>query len=234
MLSGVLLIIPFAVTLVVLRWVFGWLRGLLRPLVEGLAHLLEQFPIVGTVPDPYIRAAVLAGTIVLLLALLYLIGVFGRFVIIRRLITTGERLMMRIPLVRNIYGAAKQVVDALTGTPRSGFKSVVLVEFPRPGYMAVGFLTGTLTDSSGRAYSKVFIPTTPNPTTGFLEIIPSEEVQPTGMSVEEAFKMIISGGLVSGDLFVPRQQARHVAVNADAAGAGGSAPRPGPAGREAG
>lgn len=80
---------------------------------------------------------------------------------------------------------------------RNAFKSVVVVEFPRAGLKAIGFRTGYIEDNSGQKYCKVFIPTTPNPTTGFFEIVPINEVIETSVSIEEGFKMIISGGIVS-------------------------------------
>jgi uncharacterized membrane protein len=80
---------------------------------------------------------------------------------------------------------------------RAAFKSVVIVEFPRPGFKAIGFLTGRIQGLEGETLYKVFIPTTPNPTTGYFEIIPPEEVTETNMTTEEAFKMIISGGMVA-------------------------------------
>jgi uncharacterized membrane protein len=78
-------------------------------------------------------------------------------------------------------------------------KSVVMVEFPRPGFKSIGFLTGRIKTSDGKEFCKVLIPTTPNPTTGFFELVPSEEVAETNLTIEEAFKMIISGGIVSPD-----------------------------------
>jgi uncharacterized membrane protein len=83
----------------------------------------------------------------------------------------------------------------------SMFKSVVLIEFPRPGLKAIGFLTGFITDSEGKKYCKIFIPTTPNPTTGYFELVPEEETFATDISIEDGFKMIISGGVVSPESF---------------------------------
>jgi uncharacterized membrane protein len=107
-----------------------------------------------------------------------------------------------------VYSATKQVTQAFSVPDRAAFKSVVLLEFPRPGFMAPGFLTGHIQDRDGRKYCKEFIPTSPNPTTGFFEIVRAEAVRATSMSVEEAFKMIISGGLVSADIFGSLEEGR--------------------------
>ena len=81
------------------------------------------------------------------------------------------------------------------------FKSVVVVEYPRPDFLALAFLTGHIQDKQGKRYCKVFIPTSPNPTSGFFEIIPEAEVRMTSLTIEEGFKMIMSGGVVSYDIF---------------------------------
>ena len=102
--------------------------------------------------------------------------------------------------IGTIYSATKQIIQSFS-QDKAAFKSVVIIEFPRPGFYSLAFLTGYIQDKEGRKYCKVFIPTTPNPTTGFLEIIPAEEVRVTKISIEEGFKIIISGGIVSFDFF---------------------------------
>jgi len=95
-------------------------------------------------------------------------------------------------------------MEALSQPQGAAFKSVVVVDFPSPGLKAIGFLTGHVDDAAGRRYAKVLIPTTPNPTTGFLQLIPVEGVLVTSLTVEEGFKMLISGGIVSReDLLKP-------------------------------
>jgi len=104
-----------------------------------------------------------------------------------------------------IYTATKQIIKTLSIPDRKSFKSVVLVEFPRPGFKPIGFLTGWIKTSDGREFCKVFIPTTPNPTTGFFELVPSGEVAETNLTIEETFKMIISGGIVSPDVLLSKK-----------------------------
>jgi uncharacterized membrane protein len=195
--SGIFLLLPFAVTILIIRWLFDLVFTLLNPLVVKFLGYISRIPHVGVIPETARAAIVTILTIFLLLFLLYLVGSIARWVIVRRFVEAGETILLKIPLVRTIYSATQQVVKAVSLPGKGSFKSVVMVEFPRPGFRALGFLTGTMTDVQGQKYIKVFIPTTPNPTTGFFEIVPAEEVIETTLTVEEAFSMIISGGLVS-------------------------------------
>ncbi|MEJ2723248.1 MAG: DUF502 domain-containing protein [Deltaproteobacteria bacterium] len=208
LLSGVLLFVPFGVALLVMRWLFRWLSGFLQPVVKKAISAPEVSALFKSVPETYVTIVVSVLSILILLFLLYLVGAIGQFVLGRRLIAAGERVLMWIPLVGAVYSATKQVTQAFSVPDRAAFESVVLLEFPRPGFMAVGFLTGHIQDRDGRKYCKVFIPTSPNPTTGFLEVVPAEAVRKTSMSIEEAFKMIISGGLVQADIFGSFQEGR--------------------------
>ena len=206
--SGTLLLIPFGVTLLVMRWLYGLVAHLLEPVVKGALGGLARFPLLASIPQVYVSTLVLILTVIALVFLLYLIGAIGQYVVGKKLITTTELLLGRIPLVRSIYSATKQVITAISRSGQDAFISVVLVEFPRPGFKAIGFLTGYIKDATGRKYCKVLIPTTPNPTTGFFEIVPTEDVSETAMTIEEAFKMIISGGIVSPDVLLLRGEPR--------------------------
>jgi uncharacterized membrane protein len=198
--TGVLLIMPFGVTLLVMRWLFGWLAGFLRPMFLKAVSVVARDPNIQTDPAGYLNVALSVLSIFVLLALVYLVGVFGHYVFGKRVIAAGESILLKIPLVRSIYAATKQVMHAISLPDKAAFRSVVLIEFPRPGIKAVGFLTGYIEDSTGAKYCKVFIPTTPNPTTGFFEIVPVEEIVETNVSIEDGFKMIISGGILSPDV----------------------------------
>jgi len=204
MISGILLLIPFAVTLAVLKWLFRQMAHFLRPIVQYALVESTEHPSTQDIPQAYIGISVSILSIIIILVLIYLIGATGRLVMGKRFLSFGESLMMRIPLVRTIYTATKQVVQAISLPDKAAFKSVVLVEFPRPRFLAVGFLTGHIEDSTGNKFCKVFIPTTPNPTTGFFEIIPTEEVTEIDMTIEEGFKIIISGGILSPDVIKTR------------------------------
>lgn len=201
LISGLLIAVPFIISLLIIQWLFHLMASVLQPIVGRVLPRLAKILITTPVPDIYLRISVTTLSVILLVLLLYFVGVIGRFVMGRRLIALGEKIFMNIPIVRTVYGSSKQVVKAMSMPDSSMFKSVVLVDFPRPGLKAVGFLTGFITDSEGKKYCKIFIPTTPNPTTGYFELVPEKETFATDISIEDGFKMIISGGVVSPESF---------------------------------
>lgn len=192
--SGMLVLVPVGVTLLIMRWGFNSLAEILKPVLEAWMRSRgwEQ-----ATQDRYIMLAVSAISIVLLLLLLYFAGAIAQLVVGKKAIDAGERLLMRIPLVRTVYAATKQVIEAVSMPERAAFKSVVMVEFPRRGMWCPGFLTGEMEGYGGVKMARVYIPTTPNPTSGFFEIMPFSELIPSNMTVEEAFRMIISGGILA-------------------------------------
>lgn len=128
------------------------------------------------------------------------LGILGHNVLGRRLLKLGERIVARVPLVRPIYLGAREITRAFSADRTKSFRRVVLVPFPLEDVWVVAFLTGeleTASDEGPRRYASVFMPTTPNPTTGFYMLVPMEKVRDTAISVEEAVRMVISGGLVS-------------------------------------
>ncbi len=197
LLSGVLILVPFTVTLLVILWLFGQLRRLIRPLVANLLSMVTRLPGVGDVPPIYLGVLVFSATILMLLVILYLIGMIGTRVMGKRLITSLEGLIKHIPLAGSLYGASKQVVEAFGTDSKPAYKSVVLVDFPKAGCKALGLLTGFVMLNKNNRYAKVIIPTAPNPTTGFFELIPADQIEEVDMTVEETFKMILSVGLLS-------------------------------------
>jgi len=185
--SGLLVVVPVGITIFVIDFVYDLTAGILARIIA---------PLLGPLP-PYLVAAV---SVLVVLALLYLVGLVTTIVLGRRLIGLGEAIIQRIPLVATIYGGSKQVVEAFTlQGGLSALRSAVFVEFPRPGMRAIGFVTGRIATSEGREYLKVFIPTTPNFTTGFFELIPPEEVMCSQLSAEDAAKMLMSGGFLAPD-----------------------------------
>jgi uncharacterized membrane protein len=205
MASGMLVLVPVGVTVLILGWVFSLAARLLRPVVRYATSELQALRWIDVLPESTANFVVSVLAILVLLALLYLIGGLGQHLVGRRLIAVWEGIWLRIPLARSIYGATKQVVDALSQPHGAAFKSVVVVDFPSPGIKAIGFLTGYVEDRDGRKFAKVLIPTTPNPTTGFLQLIPAETVLVTDLAIEEGFKTLISGGIVAPeDLLKPR------------------------------
>ncbi|OQA03415.1 MAG: hypothetical protein BWY69_00481 [Planctomycetes bacterium ADurb.Bin401] len=198
LLTGILVLMPFGVTLLVMRWVFGWMAGFLKPWLLKLAAFVVRNPELQTSPPTYISWAASILSIIFLLILVYLVGVLAQRYLGKKLILMGEWLLLKIPVLRTVYGATKQVMTTMALPKKESFLSVVLVEFPRKGMRSIGFLTGFVNDR-GREdeFCKVFIPTTPNPTTGFFVIMPSNEVIKTEITVEDAFKTLISFGILT-------------------------------------
>jgi uncharacterized membrane protein len=201
--SGLLVLVPLAITVVVVKLLFSSLTAFILPLLEPLRQELPAYAL------PVIA---LAATVLIV----YIVGVVTTHIVGRRLIHLGESILLRLPIVKPIYAASKQAVDVFSAKNNAGFKAVVLVEFPRAGSLAVGFVTGTIRDPQGRAMSRVFIPTTPNPTSGFLLILPENQVQFTTISVEDGIKMIVSGGMLAPETYgiAPRREDAETAPEA--------------------
>lgn len=179
-LTGLVAIIPIGVTIGVLVWVFTAIDGILKPIVEDIFG--RPIPGIGF------------GATVLLI---YLIGVIASNILGRRLLRFGESLLLRVPLVRQLYTGIKQILASFRQPGVSNQMQVVLVEFPRKGMRTIGFITNESGDKSGKKLLNIFIPTAPNPTSGFLQIAREEEVIRTNISVEEAFTLVASAGKVS-------------------------------------
>lgn len=165
----------------------------------------------------------------LAIGLITLVGRFGRNYLGKKLIQLADEVLLRVPLLNKIYGALKQINEAFTSSKTTAFKQVVLVEFPRAGLYSVGFLTGA---QHGEVQCKtqeevvgVFVPTTPNPTTGFIVLVPQEQVVKLDMSVADGIKFIMSLGSVAPDYVPPGLAASAarpvVAGNAPVVGEGG-------------
>ncbi len=183
--TGLVVLLPLIVTVWALAFGFNLLDGLWRSL---LPHLVGRY-----VPG---LGALLTVTLTIA------VGAIATNVIGRRLIGWGESLLERIPLVRSVYSTAKQIVDVLAGGQKSGFQRVVLVEYPRRGLYAIGFVTSTdapaaATDVAGEELWSVFVPTAPNPTTGWVAVLPKSQCRVIDMGVDEAFRYIISGGVLT-------------------------------------
>lgn len=183
MASGIFALIPILVTFVVLRWVFNLTAGILLPVVDSA---------VGTWPP--LAQALLA--IAILVAAVYLLGEIAAHVVGRRMLALAEALVLRLPIVKVIYSVSKQVVGAFQGQGTKAFKSVVYVDFPHPGLKSVAFVTSDFAKPDGSSWSTIFVPTTPNPTTGFLQVVERHKLERTEMTVEEGIKMIMSLGVL--------------------------------------
>ncbi len=194
--AGVLTIIPIWVTLLVFRFLLGVLSDLGQPTVKGLSSALEQSaPVLSRwLLQPWFQSSL---AVLWTLAVLYVLGWVATQVIGGRIIAAFDTLMARIPLVQRIYGSTKKLLSALQTKPE-GVDRVVLIEFPSADMKAVGFVTRTFVDeSSGEELAAVYVPTTPNPTSGYLEIVPVSKVVSTEWSMDDAMAFIMSGGAVA-------------------------------------
>jgi uncharacterized membrane protein len=198
--AGIFIVVPVWVTI----WVITFLTNLLIEFGSPLALRVGQL----VAPSSPLLAALgqavwfqdLAAVTIVLVGLL-LLGVVGRAVIGRRLLEVFDQLMARIPLVQSIYGAARKLVQTVQTKPDSG-QRVVLIEFPTPGMKAVGLVTRTFIDpATGKEIAAVYVPTTPNPSSGYVELLPSANLVPLDWTVNEALTFIISGGAVAPEGF---------------------------------
>lgn len=186
-LAGLIVVLPSVISFYILLTLFRYFDNL-------FSHSIAKIPAVG----PTLAVVPGIGLLVTVL-LIVVIGMFAANMVGRRVVLFWDRLFLRMPVVRNIYNAVKQIVDAFMASGSSAFQKVVLVEYPRPGLYALGFLTGQM---PGEALSRtdghllaVFIPTTPNPTSGMLIMVPSKDVTFLEMTVDEGLKLIVSGGV---------------------------------------
>ncbi len=196
LLTGLLTAIPLLVTWFVLSFLFRVLSQIGQPLLSGLARAVRKFDpdLAQFLLEPWVVPAL---SVLVVVILLYLLGVLAGRVIGRRVIGAFDGLMQRIPLVQTIYGAVSQLLGALKQKP-DGVQRVVLIDFPSPEMKAVGFVTKTLKDAdTGEELAAVYVPTTPNPTSGYLEIVPVDQVISTTWTFDEAMTFIVSGGAVS-------------------------------------
>lgn len=198
LLAGVLTIIPILVTVFVFDFFLRQLSNFGKPTVRVIAQTVGNYsPMLERwlLEVPWLQSGL---AILLTLAALYLLGWISSRLIGRRVFAWLESLVARIPLVTKVYGSTKQLVQAFQRKPGDQLQRVVLVEFPHKDMKAVGFVTETFRDEiSGVELAAVYVPTTPNPTSGYLEIVPKERLVSLNWTMDEAMTFIISGGTVS-------------------------------------
>lgn len=191
--TGLLLVLPLVVTLWVLYTGTRLLVSFTAPSVKLAFDALETTP-----PKGFTEAL----SLLLAAAALTLLGLVIRSYVGRKVWRTFEGLLLRVPLANPIYSATKKLMEAFQR--QKGFQRVVLVEYPRRGCWAVGFITGEshgdLSQQHGSPMFNVFVPTTPNPTSGFLLVVPGNDIIELDMTAEEGITFVMSGGVVSPDL----------------------------------
>jgi uncharacterized membrane protein len=197
-LTGILTVIPLWFTYAVFEFFLRHLSRIGLPWARALSHRIEQsWPQVANwILTDWFQNSL---AVVLTVLALYILGWIATRVIGLRLISLFEFFIHRIPLVQSVYGAIKKFISVLQTKP-DNVQRVVLIEFPSPHMKTVGFVTRVLTDkSTGKQLAAVYVPTTPNPTSGYLEIVPLENLVATDWSMDEAMTFIISGGAVAPD-----------------------------------
>lgn len=183
-LTGLLLILPITLTIAVftisLRVLLSWL--------EPLKRFGFNFPY---------------SEVILAIAIILIAGTLYNMFILRPIIQGMEKLFSKIPLIRPVYSGIKKLVHAFSFQDKASFTKVVRIEFPKTGIYSIGFLAnqvdGMIAPNSDRKYFSIFIPTTPNPTSGFLVLVPEDEITIIDISRQDAMAMIISGGIIQPD-----------------------------------
>ncbi|MEM9682101.1 MAG: DUF502 domain-containing protein [Pseudomonadota bacterium] len=194
-LAGVLIISPVAITLALAFWLINFVDSNIVPLIPYQWN-----------PDTYLRqyfgvqVSIPGLGVLILFVVITLVGWLTAGYVGRMMVRVGENIVQRMPVVRSIYGAVKQIMETLFRNQSQAFRQAVLVEYPRRGLWTIAFVTG---EPKGEVKShlpgsliNIYVPTTPNPTSGFLLFVPREDIIFLSMTVEEAFKLVISGGIV--------------------------------------
>lgn len=196
LIAGLLVVIPLATTIWLTITVASWVVDFLTRVPKQLNPFDSLHPILMNLLN------LVVGLAVPLLCIL-LIGLMARNIAGRWLLDVGERILQAIPLAGAVYKTLKQLLETLLKDSSNKFRRVVLVEYPRKGVWSLGFVTGVISGEFQSHFSSnmlgVFIPTTPNPTTGWYAVVPEDAVINLAMPIEDAFKVVISGGIVSPD-----------------------------------
>ncbi|MEP1930002.1 MAG: DUF502 domain-containing protein [Paracoccaceae bacterium] len=190
-LTGLIVIAPVGLTIWLILAVVGWIDGFVLPLVPSKFR-----------PEQYIGINLRGVGVFIFLIFTVIVGWAAKGIIGRSLIRFGESVVERMPVVRSIYSGIKQISETVFAQSERSFEKACLIQYPRKGIWAIGFVSTTAkgeiarrAETSGELLS-IFLPTTPNPTSGFLLFVPTEDVIELDMTVEEAAKLVISAGLV--------------------------------------
>src|SRR5581483_1390725 len=184
-LNGLFTLLPLTITIAFFSFSLGLLKSWLAPIHYMLPAPLAKIP----------HSEIILGVIFVLL-----MGMILRFFILQTLLSATEYIIVRIPLIRPVYTGIKQLVQAFSPQDTLSFKKVVLIEFPRKGAYSIGLVTSQapqeLVPGSSQEFVCVFVPTTPNPTTGFFMLVAADEVKVVDLTRQEAMALIISGGII--------------------------------------
>lgn len=189
LIAGIATIVPLALTVYVIQVTLEvtiWIGG-------TVAEPLEKFVDV-TFPGFGLLSS-MVGLFIVFFALI-IFGALARNVIGKRVVDWFESIFKKIPLIDSIYGTTKQIIETLSGSQTDSFQKVVYIEYPRKGMWTLGFVTGESVNETNEEFYHLFVPTTPNPTSGYFVIIAKEDTTPADVDVEEGFRMIVSSGIV--------------------------------------
>ena len=206
-LAGVLVTAPISLTFY-LAWLFiDFVDGKVTPLIPVQYH-----------PETYLPFGMPGLGLFIVVVVLTLIGALTAGFLGRIFLRTSERVLARMPVIRTVYGAFKQILETVLAQQSQAFREAVLVEYPRRGIWAIAFITGRtegeVQNIIEEEVTNIFLPTTPNPTSGFLLFVPRKELVPLSMSVEEAIKMVISGGIITPPDHRPMEEQKKSLVSA--------------------
>ena len=192
--SGLIVLAPLVATLFVVNLLMVKLG---RPVSDFILQFLD--PSIRSVPG--INPILDIAAIIIVVVLITVLGYFSKYFIGKIIVMAGEQIIDRVPFVNTVYKTVKQIVDTFSKQNKAVFQSVVLTEYPRKGVYVLGFLTskaqGEVQEKTGATMVNIFVPTTPNPTSGFLLMVPDDEVIDMQMSVADGMKLIVSGGAVN-------------------------------------
>jgi len=179
--AGILVVVPLVLAAWILWWIFSSVDSMLQPVIEAIFGREIQ-----------------GLGFAIFLVLIYITGVVASNYLGKRVIQFSEALVKRVPVMRQLYIGAKQVVEGLSGTGmnKAAFREVVFVEFPRPGMTTIAFVTNVIKDKNGKKYYGLYVPTAPIPTSGYFEIATEEQVIHTNISIDEGIKIVISSGMI--------------------------------------
>jgi len=210
--QGLLLVVPLGAIVFLIAWIFNLFSDFLRPVVERFIEWLGTLDWFVEIFDWNWSSGLDSGitsiiirvvSLVLLLVLVYLIGWLSSNYLGRKLVGYFENIVRRVPIVKQIYGGAQQIINSFTGKGnfnKSAFREVVIVEFPRKGMRTLGFITNEIMTENGQKLYNIYIPSTPFMTGGYFEILSEDELTRTKLSVDEALQMVLSGGIISPEI----------------------------------
>ena len=193
--AGIIVILPLTITAFIIRFFVISLNAImLNPLAKGL----KTYPLYED-QRLFLAKALIFLAVVLLIAL---VGLMTRVIVVRKFFAFFENILLKLPMINKVYGSIKEISGAFLGKRKSGFKKVVLVEYPRKGIYALGFVTSEAKGEFHEAAHNpdlisIYVPTTPNPTSGYFVLLNRNEVIPLDISVEEALKVVISAGAIA-------------------------------------